>query len=156
MRFRPFLLAAALSALSLQAACTPTVATRGNMVSEIKLAEIEPQVSTRADVERTWGPPTTVAPFNDKVWYYIGETTKQQGIFEAEVERRQTIKVAFDDNGTVTEIAAIDPKLAKDIEPVDRKTPTAGKEYTALQQMIGNIGKFNTDGKASRSSIPGM
>ncbi len=133
-------------------ACTPTVATRGNLISETKLQKIQPQKSTRADVIEAWGPPTAMSPFDTNVWYYIGETTSQKGIFAPEVDRRRMIRVKFDtsNNDTVVEVAEIDPKLAKDVQLVDRTTPTAGKEYTAVQQFIGNLGKYNSQDPAKK------
>lgn len=127
------------------AACTPIMKTSGNMLSETKLAKIQPSLSSRTDVEQNWGPPTTIAPFDPNVWYYIGETTAQSGIFEPEIERRQMVRVTFGPDDMVSELAALDPKDGREIAIVDRKTPTAGKEFTAFQQFIGNLGKFNTD-----------
>lgn len=129
------------------AACSPIVTTHGNMLTQSALSEIQPAVSTRADVESKWGPPTNVPAFEPNVWYYIGQTDSRRGIFEAETEKRQIVKVTFGPDDVVTDVATVDPKLARDIEPVDRKTPTAGKEFTAFQQFVGNLGKFNTPAK---------
>jgi outer membrane protein assembly factor BamE (lipoprotein component of BamABCDE complex) len=147
MRFQHFIAAFALAALLLSAACSPIVTTRGNLLSKNKIAQIQPAASTKADVESFWGPPTTVASFDPNIWYYIGETTTQSGIFEPEVEKRQVIRVTFDETDKVAEVALLDNKLARDIEFVDRKTQTAGKEYTVVQQFIGNLGKFNKEKK---------
>jgi outer membrane protein assembly factor BamE (lipoprotein component of BamABCDE complex) len=138
------------------AACTPTIETRGNLLSTAKLEQISPETSIQADVARLWGPPTTVSPFDPKTWYYIGETTSQKGIFEAEVDERQIIKVTFDENNTVTEVAAIDPKQAREVDFSDRRTPTAGREFTAFEQFVGNLGKFNNNIKTQKAKIPGM
>jgi outer membrane protein assembly factor BamE (lipoprotein component of BamABCDE complex) len=135
--------------LALLSACTPTVTTRGNLLSDTKLALVQPSTA-KSEVERLWGPPTLTAPFNENVWYYAGETTEQQGIYEPVVVKRQIIKVAFDAQDTVASIEKVDPAKAKDIEIVDRRTPTAGKEFTALQQAIGNLGKFNSDSVRKR------
>ena len=32
---------------------------------------------------------------------------------------------------------------AQDVDPVDRETPTEGRDLTLLQQLFGNIGKFS-------------
>jgi outer membrane protein assembly factor BamE (lipoprotein component of BamABCDE complex) len=139
--FIVLLLAAGLSA------CSPTIATRGNMISAAKFQQVKPQTSSRADVLQAWGPPTTTSPFDPNVWYYIGETTAQAGIFEPEVQKRRMIRVKFDtgNNDTVVEVADLDPKQAQNIDIVSRTTPTAGKEFTAVQQFVGNLGKFNQE-----------
>lgn len=129
-------------------ACSPTITTHGNMLSKHKIAAITPMASTRDGVERVWGPPTVVSPFDDKTWYYIGETSSQRGVFAHEVEKRQIIKVVFDDTGTVVSVSQVNPELGQDIAMVERKTPSAGKDYTVVQQFVGNLGKFNkADGK---------
>lgn len=132
------------------AACAPIVSTHGNMVSKSSLAEIEPGVSTRPDVATKWGPPTTVPAFDPNTWYYIGETTSQKGIFEPQLDNRQIVKVTFDETDIVTEVALVDPKLAQNVDPADRRTPTAGREFTAFQQFVGNLGKFNPPKKDAR------
>lgn len=129
----------------LAAACSPTVATRGNMISPAKFGQVQAEKSTRADVVLAWGPPTAESPFDPNTWYYIGETTAQKGIYAPEVVTRRMVRVKFDParNDLVTEVADLDPALAKNIDPVSRTTPTAGREFTALQQFVGNIGKYN-------------
>jgi len=135
------------SAVLTLAACAPTIVSRGNLISPSKYQQIQPQKSTRADVVQSWGPPTATSPFDPNIWYYIGETTSQKGIFAPEVEKRQMIRVKFSatNNDTVLEVAELDPKLGRDVQLVSRTTPTAGKEYTAVQQFVGNLGKYNTD-----------
>ncbi|MCE9508629.1 MAG: outer membrane protein assembly factor BamE [Alphaproteobacteria bacterium] len=137
---------AVIMALAL-AACSPTVVTRGNLISETKFQQVQPKVSTRADVMQYWGPPTTTSSFDPNTWYYIGETTSQKGIYAPEVEKRRMIRVKFDpaNNDTVVEVADLDPAEARDIQLVGRQTPAAGKDYTVIQQLIGNLGKYNTD-----------
>lgn len=138
------------ASLLLAAGCAPTVETRGNLVSDVKYAQVKPFSSTRADVEQSWGPPTTVSTLDPNTWYYIGETTAQEGIFAHEVIERRMIRVRFSDTDTVTSIEEIDPKLAQNVDPVERKTPTAGREYTMFQQFVGNLGRFNKDPKAKK------
>mgnify|MGYP002759409275 CR=1 FL=1 len=149
------LLLAGVAVLSAQiAACTPRVQTHGNLLTQNKIAEVTPQTSLRADVERIWGPPSAVAPFDEKTWYYIGEVTSQTGLFAPEVEQRQVVQVSFDENDAVTLVATLDPRRAQDIEYVARRTPTAGREFTAFQQFVGNLGRFNQNVQ-KKSSIPG-
>lgn len=131
-------------------ACTPTVTTHGNMLSPSKIEQVRVG-SNRADVESYWGPPTTVAAFDNNTWYYIGETDSQEGVFAPEVKKRQMIRVTFDATDHVTDVHMLDNKEAKNVNFVSRTTPTAGKQYTAAQQFIGDIGKFNKDDKKNKS-----
>jgi len=126
-------------------ACAPTVVTRGNMISDSRFKDIVAGTSSRADVEQKWGPPTTASTLDPNTWYYIGETTAQKGVFAPEVQKRRLIRVKFSDKDIVAEVTDMDPKLAENIDPVDRRTPTAGREFTVFQQFVGNLGKFNSD-----------
>jgi outer membrane protein assembly factor BamE (lipoprotein component of BamABCDE complex) len=141
MRFR--LSAIILTGLLLGAGCKPVITTHGNMLSQNKVAQVKPMESTRADVQALLGPPTTVSTFDDKTWYYIGETDSREGIFDHDVAKRQMVKVTFDDQDHVTDVSLVDSTKVAEVEPSHRRTPTAGKEYTAVQQFVGNLGKFN-------------
>lgn len=131
------------AALLLTAGCAPKITTHGNMLPKHQIEQVKVQESGREDVQRLWGPPTATGPMDNNTWYYIGETDSQKGIFEHEVEKRQTIKVVFDEQDRVAEVTAVNPKLSHDVKLVSRKTPSAGKEYTVTQQFISNLGKFN-------------
>lgn len=123
-------------------ACSPTQATRGNIVEDYRLAEITPGVSTRQNVLTSLGSPTTQAPFDDTIWYYIGQKTEKTGIFDPKVVEEKIVVVAFDEAGIVQTAEVVDAQRI-DIPRVREKTPTGGNEVSAVQQILGNIGKFN-------------
>jgi outer membrane protein assembly factor BamE (lipoprotein component of BamABCDE complex) len=125
------------------AACTPTQATRGNIVEDYRMAEIVPGVSTRTSVLQSLGSPSTEAPFDENVWYYIGQKTEKTGIFDPKVVDKKIVVVAFNNDGIVETIDKVDADQI-DVPRVRRKTPTSGNEITVLQQLLGNVGRFNT------------
>jgi outer membrane protein assembly factor BamE (lipoprotein component of BamABCDE complex) len=133
--------------------CEPTIANRGNILDPDKLAEIKVGTSTREDVATKLGTPTAVSTFNDKIWYYIGRQTEQYSFLDPEVVEQKGIQVTFDDKGTVTAVTPLDPKLAEDIQPVDRSTPTYGRSDTLLKQLLGDMAHPTVS--AGRSSNPG-
>ena len=133
-----FLIAFSLTA----AACTPTVSVRGNLVDDYKLSKVQKGVDTRTDVLQKLGSPTTVAPFDDSVWYYLGQTTEKRGIFDDEVKDERIIVVMFTPDGVVDQVNDVKGKR-QSVPYVDRETPTSGNETTVMQQMLGNLGKFN-------------
>lgn len=129
------------SALSV-AACTPTVNVRGNIVKDYQLAEVVPGQDSRSDVLKKLGSPTTKATFDDSIWYYMGQETEKKGILDPKVVEERIIKVSFNDDGTVESIEDVNNNRV-DI-PIDRdKTPTSGNEITVMQQLLGNLGRFN-------------
>ncbi|MFN3827664.1 MAG: outer membrane protein assembly factor BamE [Micavibrio sp.] len=128
--------------------CTPTVNVRGNLIDDYKLAQIQKGVDTRTDVLRKIGSPTTVAPFDDSVWYYLGQTMEKKGILDPQVKEERVIVVMFDADGVVEQVQDVD-NSRQDIPYVERKTPTSGNEVTVMQQMFGNLGRFNKEGTPS-------
>jgi len=143
----------ALLSSGLIAACTPTQATRGNIVEDYRLAEIVPGVSTRTNVLQSLGSPTTQAPFDENVWYYIGQKTEKVGIFDPKVVDKKVVVVAFNPDGVVEAVDKVDADMI-DVPRVRRKTPTSGNEITVMEQLLGNVGRFNK-GKENAASTAG-
>jgi len=133
--------------------CTPIVATRGNLTDPERVAELQPGQSRRDDVAAVLGTPTSVGTFDPNVWYYIGQKTEKTAFFQPEVTDRRVVIVRFDDAGTVREIRNLDKTNGQDIEMVDRSTPTAGREMSFLEQMMGNVGRFSA--KDTKGKGPG-
>lgn len=121
------------------AACEPTVANRGNILDADRLAEIKAGTSTREDVATKLGTPTEVSTFDDKVWYYVGRQTEQYSFLDPEVVQQKAVEIRFDDKGVVTAVSNLDLAEAKDVEPIDRATPTYGHDDTFIKQLIGNL-----------------
>lgn len=127
----------------LLSACTPQVATRGNLLEDYQMKEILPGIDAKEDVVRKIGSPTTIAPFDDNVWYYMGQRTEKKGILDPKITQERIVVVSFNQaDGKVDKI--IERKDGReDVPIVQRTTPTSGNEFTFMQQMLGNIGKFN-------------
>jgi len=145
-RRSPFLLGA-VSVVGLAVSCAPAVEQRGNLPNADKLAEIHAGSTTKDEVAKILGTPSSVSVFNnDKSWYYISRRTSQTAFFDPDVLDQQVYVVHFDDQGVVK---AVDHKVLQDgteITPVARATPAPGRELSFLEQLIGNLGKFNTSG----------
>lgn len=135
-------------------ACTPVVAQRGNMVEDFQLEQVTPMESTRSDVLRSLGSPTTKSTFDPNVWYYIGQETHKRGIFDPEIVEERILLVAFNEEGYVEAIEDVDRERLN-IPYVRDKTPTHGNEVTAVQQFLGNLGKFNPNQRGSSATTGG-
>ena len=136
---------AGMAALALTAlACSPTIDSRGYLMSRDRVAEIEPGVQTRADVADILGSPSAQSTFDDSKWYYVGERTETVAFFKPKVLERLVLVVEFDESGEVEALREYDLEDGRLIQLVERTTPTAGKDMTFLEQFIGNIGRFNS------------
>ena len=134
-------------------ACTPMKAVRGNLVDDDRLAVVTPGTSTQSDVVRALGSPTTTDPFDANIWYYIGEKTEKKGILDPKVTDERIVRAVFDgQTGVLTSIAPLD--TARVDIPINKSiTPTSGSEMTAVQQVMGNLGKFNKNAPVNPTSM---
>lgn len=139
-RFRSALAGVAL-AVSV-AACSPQIATHGNMVDVDALAKIEPGRTPQSEVLALLGSPSSQANFGEPTWYYIGQRTERQAFYRPETIERRVVYVDFEPSGAVKSIGTLDLEDGKKIAIVDRETPTAGQRITLLKQLIGNVGRF--------------
>lgn len=139
---KTLILATAIS-LSLLTACTPVAATRGNLLEDYQMKEILPGVDAKEDVVRKIGSPTTIAPFDENTWYYMGQKTEKKGILDPKVTQERIVVVRFD--GTDGKVSTVHERRdgRDEIPIVQRTTPASGNDFTFMQQMLGNIGKFN-------------
>lgn len=135
------LVAAALVAAS--AACTPIIEVRGNQPPPEQMAQVKIGTSTREDVQALLGTPSNITPFGEETWHYISAITEREAFFEPVIKERKVITVVFDRAGTVRAIDNRGLEDGKNVVPVARETPTAGKEITVLQQLMGNVGRFS-------------
>jgi outer membrane protein assembly factor BamE (lipoprotein component of BamABCDE complex) len=119
---------------------------RGNKIDPDQIKELVPGTSTRQDVTALIGSPTAKATFDDNTWLYICEVTKPVIGGTQAVEEQQVYVLSFDQSGV---LRGIQKKTGADSMPVDvvsRTTPSPGSEASFMQQLLGNVGKFNAAG----------
>lgn len=125
------------------AACESRIGKHGNLPDPELLAEIKTGASSREQVAQTLGTPSSMALFDLETWFYISETTETDAFFEPEVIDRKVLILKFNKSGILAQMAGLGLEDSHDIEPIDRVTPTAGNEVTILDQLLGNVGRFN-------------
>src|SRR5215469_11606248 len=134
----------AILATALAAGCARNVEQRGNLPEQDKIAEIHPGSTTKDEVIKILGSPSSVSIFNEKSWYYISRRTGQLAFFDPNVFDQQVFIVNFNDQGVVKAVDHKGLEDGKEIVPVARATPAPGRELSFLEQVIGNLGKFNS------------
>jgi outer membrane protein assembly factor BamE (lipoprotein component of BamABCDE complex) len=125
------------------AACTSQISNHGHRLDAAALAQIEPGQSSQQDVIQLLGSPSSLATFDDRTWYYVSQRTESHTFYYRTVVAQDVVAIAFDDQGVVSRINRHDLNGAREIDVVDRETPTAGNELSVLEQFLGNIGRFN-------------
>ena len=141
--------------ISTAAACSPIVAVHGNLVEPDRLAQVQQGVSRKNDVADVLGTPSATGTFDPNVWYYIGQRTEKTAFFAPEITERKVVVLHFDDGGVVRQVDQLDLAAGQDIDIVARATPTAGKDLSFLEQMLGNVGRFSGGKKSQGPGVPG-
>jgi len=118
--------------------------TRGYVPDEESLSRLEPGRQSRDDVQQLLGTPASQGVFDaEQSWYYIMRKTYQFAFLEPEVLDQRVVVVHFDDGGTLRDVRRYNLEDGIVVDPVTRETPSPGKELSFLEQLLGNLGKFN-------------
>ncbi|MDX2145274.1 MAG: outer membrane protein assembly factor BamE [Rhodospirillaceae bacterium] len=145
-----FRMAVALTGLALLGACAKDIDARGNLPPPDAIAKLAPGEQTRQDVQNLLGTPATTAVFDNETWYYISGQTTQYAFYATEELERTVYAVSFDQRGILEGVRKIDQNGGRDIQIAGRETPTKGRELSIIEQLIGNLGRFNS-GKTSKA-----
>jgi outer membrane protein assembly factor BamE (lipoprotein component of BamABCDE complex) len=126
----------------LLAGCSPTLSNHGNIPVQELIESIRIGSSNREQIAAMLGNPSAVATFDKETWYYVGMRASRVAFLDPEILERKILVVRFDKQGVVQQVEHLDKQDGRDVQIVDRKTPTRGKELTILKQLLGNVGKF--------------
>ncbi|HEV8014598.1 MAG TPA: outer membrane protein assembly factor BamE [Stellaceae bacterium] len=141
-------------ALATLAGCNLPVSDRGNLPKPELLAQVKPGVTDKNSVKALLGTPSSVATFDGDTWYYISREVRQVAFLKPEVLDQEVYAVHFDDKGIVSNISHAGLRDSHSVTPNADATPAQGREFTFLEQLIGNFGKFNT-GTDTKGAGPG-
>ena len=124
----------------------PLPTERGQFVEKQDYDQLKPGSMTRADVTALLGSPTAKATFDDNTWFYIGEVTAPVPLARDRVEKQQVLVLNFDQGGTLQTVHRLDKSNAHDVAMTQRVTPSPGSDASFMQQLIGNVGRYNPMG----------
>ena len=139
---RVFYLKVALTVLCLASleACTPRITQRGKVPDKEKLDKIRPGITSKEDVIRFLGSPSSVSAFNEKVWLYIHKKTETVSFFQPKTLEKGVVKIQLSPAGVVEEIHELDAE-GHNIAPVRRVTSSSTGDQSWTQQVFGNFGR---------------
>jgi outer membrane protein assembly factor BamE (lipoprotein component of BamABCDE complex) len=142
------LLAGLLVMASALAGCSPTQINRGNADLEESVKSLEVG-NTRQNVLEKLGSPSTTTNFDGETWYYMSARKTQRAFFNPSLEKQTVTRIRFDEGGTVTSIDRFTEEDVRKVEVTKRETPTEGHEMGVIEQLLGNVGRFNQPGRES-------
>ena len=142
---------AALSGLGLAvlAACSPIIQQEGNVPDADQVVQINPGVDDKNRVPQLLGSPSSVSAFQDRTWYYISRRTETTAFFDPQVVEQEVLAITFDSQNIVQDMKVYGLENGRMVAMVDRVTPTYGNDLTIVQQVLGNLGRFNNPNKKS-------
>jgi outer membrane protein assembly factor BamE (lipoprotein component of BamABCDE complex) len=132
-------------ALGLLVNCSLQIENHGKRVDTQALANIIPGITKKEQVRASLGPPSTKNDFGTQSWIYMGSDKKKTVFFGNQLISRLIVKITFDSKNVVTNISRVSEKDTRNIDHTIKETSTAGQEIGILQQLLGNIGRFNTN-----------
>ena len=130
---------------------------RGNRVDPDSLKELVIGTSTKKDATSLLGSPTARGTFDDNEWIYISETTHTRIGQTPGVLKQDVTVLGFDQNGTLRTVKRLNEDDGRSVSVLSRSTPSPGSEASFMQQLLGNVGKYNVGGLSAGStdSAPG-
>ena len=133
----------AAAGLMVLAGCAKDIDARGNLPTPEAVTRLAPGEQTRQDVQNLLGTPATTSVFDNETWYYISSQTTQYAFYPTEELERTVYVVEFDPRGILKEVRKLDANSGREIQVASRETVTKGREYSLIEQLIGNLGRFN-------------
>jgi outer membrane protein assembly factor BamE (lipoprotein component of BamABCDE complex) len=126
------------------AACAPTVQIRGNWVEPDLVQQLHPGSQSKADVAALLGAPGSTSTFDPNIWFYVGQRSEQRAFLRPEITGQQVLALSFDSQNRLEAYVIKGQDAYQDVVISRDATPTSGKKLTLLEQMIGNVGRFNS------------
>ena len=138
-------LAAAIAVMGLASGCAMGVRDHRGFVIDKELAQgIQVGVDNKESVAKTLGRPTFTGQFSENDWYYVSQDTRTVAFRSQKTLDQDVLHIRFDAAGNVAAINRTDETLVAAIDPVNDKTPTLGRKRGFFDELLGNVGVFNS------------
>lgn len=125
------------------AVLSPPPVPRGAMLDKEDYGQLVVGTSTRNDVVGVIGTPTTRATFDDNTWYYIAMTKDLVPLSHPAVDTQRVLVLNFDNRGTLQHMTMLHKKNAVPVDMVSDETKTPGTHISVIQELLGNVGRYN-------------
>jgi outer membrane protein assembly factor BamE (lipoprotein component of BamABCDE complex) len=148
-------IAIAISAVAFLAGCEATYTNHGFTPQVVQMDGVKAGADTRGSILRKLGRPSAYSSFDSRNWYYVASRVEHYAMNAPKVIDRKVVAIRFDDKGLVTSVNRYGYEDGQVLDLVTRRTPTYGREITALQQIFGNLGRVSAEQVTSPTGRPG-
>ncbi|WP_413871334.1 outer membrane protein assembly factor BamE [Albidovulum sp.] len=129
--------------IALLAACTALYQNHGYVPRDADLEQVAVGKSTREDVAKTVGRPSSTGLLTGGAWYYVGSRFRHYGPREPQEIDRQVVAISFDESGTVENVERFGLEKGQVVVLSRRVTDSNIKGLGFLRQLLGNIGNVS-------------
>lgn len=126
-------------------ACSPIVNHRGHTEKDKFTNGITVGTDTKADVRSRFGSPSSMSKFGEETWYYVSVRKETRGFFRPEITQQDITQIMFNAEGVVSDMKQYTKSDSEQVVAVEQITPTEGHSLGFMEQIFGNIGRFNKD-----------
>jgi outer membrane protein assembly factor BamE (lipoprotein component of BamABCDE complex) len=123
--------------------CIKTTEDRGYVSRFSAFDKIAQGTSSKEDVKRILGSPSTVSDYGKETWYYISTTSESVAFADPKLVDQKVWFVRFSDAGVVEDTGSYSINDARAIKFAKDYTPTEGNDFSVTEQLLGNLGKYN-------------
>ena len=141
--------------------CNPILRTHGYVAAgEEKPQSVNPETDTKTSVLARFGNPSIKSTFDEDTeidtWYYMSSVRQRFAYLRPQIQERNITAITFNEDGQVDKVAEYGIEDGRYVNYSDRKTPTRGRELSALEQIFGTIGAVPVDRLGGgNSQLPG-
>ena len=140
MTYKTLIMAATITMAAGLAGCATQIQNHGQVIKEDQIETLKVGISTKRDVARTLGTPSTAATFADDRWYYISEQVVVKPMDRRTLTDRQIVIVDFGKAGKVSAITYKGKEDGRFVNTSSKTTPTQGRKLGFFEQMFNNLG----------------
>ena len=126
--------------------CVKTTQNIGYTFDSKALDSIKIGESRKGAVKQKLGSPSATSMYGGETWYYISTEYERFAFFNPEIKNRKIVAISFATDQKVTNIRQLDGNDANKIRISRDKTPTVSDDLGVVEQLLGNMGRFNKNG----------
>jgi outer membrane protein assembly factor BamE (lipoprotein component of BamABCDE complex) len=130
--------------LAFSCGCVKNITTSGYNFDESTLARLLSEESTKPRVQRLLGSPSATSDFGQETWYYIHREFESVAFLPPKLKSQHVMAIRFDESGKIVSAKKYDEANARNILVSKEITPTEGHDLSMVEQLLGNLGRFNS------------
>lgn len=140
----------AIASIMILTSCSDEVENRGYVTKFSDFSQLKVGKTTQPQAAKLLGSPTTISTIDGEKWIYLGIEETKETFYEPEIKTYDAYILSFNSSGILSGLSKKDKNNLNELEIDEDYTKTGGNEVTFMQQLLGNLGKFNPASSRAR------